>query len=229
MDGISGASRCDQFFPHRSGDAAEVQRGGQCRRAPFIREIGIKELMLPDVYARNFFKHMRLHYQFVMGNEQRAQYDFYMFVCGPVDFDELSEASNGPLDLFDSEGFAADGTFTCQTAVREKIRVTPACRQMDLGDRMCRLVSSSAIRTNAARARRRSPCERSASASCVLMIISACGLGVIPLVYVLTGLARIFQLHISAVRWRGLGSAMFVASLVLVLPSRTAISAARGR
>ena len=71
---------------------------------PCIREIGIKELMLPDVYARNFFKHMRLHYQFVMGNERRAQYDFYMFVCGPAAFDELSEGSNGPLDLFDPEG-----------------------------------------------------------------------------------------------------------------------------
>ena len=40
--------------------------------------------MTTHTYKRNWFRHMRLHYQFVMGNEKRALYDFFMFVCGPA-------------------------------------------------------------------------------------------------------------------------------------------------
>jgi hypothetical protein len=47
---------------------------------------------------------MRLHYQFVMGNEKRTVYDFYMFVCGPADFVALSRSDAGALDLFDEDG-----------------------------------------------------------------------------------------------------------------------------
>jgi hypothetical protein len=49
---------------------------------------------------------MRLHYQFVMGNEKRSVYDFFMFVCGPADFEVMSRSDDGAEDLF-----AGDGSF----------------------------------------------------------------------------------------------------------------------
>jgi pimeloyl-ACP methyl ester carboxylesterase len=81
-------------------------KGDQTGERPFIRLIGIKDMMMPDTYRKNWFRHMRLHYQFVMGNEKRSLYDFFMFVCGPADFVLLSRTGNGAEDLF-----ATDGSF----------------------------------------------------------------------------------------------------------------------
>ena len=81
-------------------------KGDQTGERPFIRLIGIKDMMMPDTYRKNWLRHMRLHYQFVMGNEKRSLYDFFMFVCGPADFVQLSRTGNGAEDLF-----APDGSF----------------------------------------------------------------------------------------------------------------------
>jgi pimeloyl-ACP methyl ester carboxylesterase len=90
-------------------------KGDQTGVRPFIRLIGIKDMMMPDSYKRNWFRHMRLHYQFVMGNEKRSVYDFFMFVCGPADFIQLSRTDGGADELF-----AADGSF-----MPERTRVLP--------------------------------------------------------------------------------------------------------
>jgi pimeloyl-ACP methyl ester carboxylesterase len=79
-------------------------KGDQTGVRPFIRLIGIKDMMMPDSYKRNWFRHMRLHYQFVMGNEKRSVYDFFMFVCGPADFVQLSRADGGADELFGADG-----------------------------------------------------------------------------------------------------------------------------
>jgi len=79
-------------------------KGDQTGERPFIRLIGIKDMMMPDNYNRNWFRHMRLHYQFVMGNEKRSVYDFFMFACGPADFVALSRSDAGALDLFGEDG-----------------------------------------------------------------------------------------------------------------------------
>jgi hypothetical protein len=79
-------------------------KGDRTGVRPFIRLIGIKDMMMADTYKRNWFRHMRLHYQFVMGNEKRSVYDFYMFVCGPADFVQLSRADGGADELFGADG-----------------------------------------------------------------------------------------------------------------------------
>ncbi|MGZ5897608.1 MAG: lipase family protein [Xanthobacteraceae bacterium] len=78
--------------------------GNVAGRKPHIRLIGMKDLLTTETYNRNWLRQMRLHYQFVMANERRAQYDYFMFVCGPVAFSQLSEAPDGPLDLFGADG-----------------------------------------------------------------------------------------------------------------------------
>jgi hypothetical protein len=46
---------------------------------------------------------MRLHYQFLMGNAQRAPYDYCMITCGPLAFDEIT-APTGPVGRFQEDG-----------------------------------------------------------------------------------------------------------------------------
>jgi pimeloyl-ACP methyl ester carboxylesterase len=73
-------------------------------RKPHIRLVGIKDMMTLESYTRHWLHQMRLHYQFVMANERRAPYDFFMTICGPADFEKLSLAPNGAVDLFDGDG-----------------------------------------------------------------------------------------------------------------------------
>jgi hypothetical protein len=46
---------------------------------------------------------MRLHYQFLMGNDQRAPYDYCMITCGPLEFDKIT-APTGGVDRFQADG-----------------------------------------------------------------------------------------------------------------------------
>jgi pimeloyl-ACP methyl ester carboxylesterase len=78
--------------------------GNEEGRKPHIREVGIKDMMMPESYLRHWLHTMRLHYQFVMANERRANYDYLMFVCGPADFATLSLAPGGAPDVFDADG-----------------------------------------------------------------------------------------------------------------------------
>ena len=41
-------------------------------------------MLSPDFYRRIRFNFFRLHYQFIMANDQRAPYDYFMLVCGPL-------------------------------------------------------------------------------------------------------------------------------------------------
>jgi pimeloyl-ACP methyl ester carboxylesterase len=79
-------------------------RGRSPTFKPHIRLIGMKELLTPPTYKRNWLRQMRLHYQFVMANEVRAQYDYFMIVCGPAELTRLSLAPRGVLDVFGDDG-----------------------------------------------------------------------------------------------------------------------------
>jgi hypothetical protein len=64
----------------------------------------MKDLLSPETYERHKTNHMRLHYQFVMANEQRAIYDYFMMICGPAPFVFLSDIPRGALDVFGPDG-----------------------------------------------------------------------------------------------------------------------------
>jgi hypothetical protein len=51
---------------------------------PHVRPVSIRAMMSPGSRWRRAMRHMRRHYQFVMANEQLANYDYFMFICGPV-------------------------------------------------------------------------------------------------------------------------------------------------
>lgn len=73
-----------------------------------IRRVQIHEMLDAATFRRFRFHYMRLHYQFVMANERRALYDYFMLVCGPVWFRRIVRQPNGPDDLFAADGSLRD-------------------------------------------------------------------------------------------------------------------------
>jgi hypothetical protein len=73
---------------------------------PIVQIVRVKHMLRPATYAglkRDFF---RVHRQFVMANEQRYFYDYYMIVGGPVPLPQRVLYHDGAVNAF-----AADGTF----------------------------------------------------------------------------------------------------------------------
>lgn len=73
-------------------------------KKPRIVLVGLKDFLSPETYRRHKMNHMRLHYQFVMANERRAIYDYFMLICGPAPFVFLSDIPRGALDVFGPDG-----------------------------------------------------------------------------------------------------------------------------
>jgi hypothetical protein len=64
-------------------------------------------MMDPASFKRHRFNFMRLHYQFLMGNDQRAAYDYCLITCGPLEFDKITAPAGG-VDLFLADGSVAE-------------------------------------------------------------------------------------------------------------------------
>jgi hypothetical protein len=73
---------------------------------PIVQIVRVKHMLKPETYSglkRDFF---RVHRQFVMGNEQRYFYDYYMILGGPVPLPERVLYHEGAV-----KAFGADGAF----------------------------------------------------------------------------------------------------------------------
>lgn len=53
-------------------------------RGPVIKVVRISRMLDYAYYIRMKYDFFRVHNQFVSGNDQRANYDYFMFVCGPL-------------------------------------------------------------------------------------------------------------------------------------------------
>jgi pimeloyl-ACP methyl ester carboxylesterase len=73
-------------------------------RKPVIRLVRIKNMVAEGGYRRIQFKFMRVHHQFVMANERRTTYDFYMMGCGPIPFMRSVMERDGPAALIGPAG-----------------------------------------------------------------------------------------------------------------------------
>jgi hypothetical protein len=85
--------------PAPPGEGREGDAGG-----PIIRRVQIHQMLSAPTLRRLRFSYMRLHYQFVMANERRAAYDYFMLMCGPAPFRRTVTQPNGPVDLYDTDG-----------------------------------------------------------------------------------------------------------------------------
>jgi hypothetical protein len=73
-----------------------------------IRRVQIHRMLSAPTLRRFRFDYMRLHYQFVMANERRTVYDYFMLMCGPVPFAHTIWQPNGPEDLYAADGSLRD-------------------------------------------------------------------------------------------------------------------------
>src|SRR5262249_48690088 len=71
---------------------------------PLVRRVQFHEMMTARDFRRYRLSFMRLHYQFVMANAQRATYDYFMIACGPWPLRAIAHAARGPLDLLAADG-----------------------------------------------------------------------------------------------------------------------------
>jgi hypothetical protein len=67
---------------------------------PLIRRLQIHDVLHPKTFAKYRLRVLRLHYQFVMANERRAPYDYFMMVCGPLLVANWTTTPSGLLDFF---------------------------------------------------------------------------------------------------------------------------------
>jgi hypothetical protein len=82
--------------------------GDPRRGKPLMRRVWLHEMLTPRTYWRIRLRFMRLHHQFVMANERRSTYDFFMLVCGPIPFARFTLAPTGAAGLIASDGTLVD-------------------------------------------------------------------------------------------------------------------------
>src|SRR5262249_57015794 len=90
-------------------DPVRLVRTEGRQRGPTIHRVQIHNMLSKQTMRRLRFKYMRLHYQFVMANERRAVYDYFMLMCGPAPFRQPIAAPDGPAGLYLADGSYAGG------------------------------------------------------------------------------------------------------------------------
>jgi hypothetical protein len=85
IDWIDCQSRKDvmNFFHFDPVTAHGIELGSE-RHNPTIAHVRFREIVEPAHYNLFRWQFFRVHFQFVMANEQPHAYDFFMIVCGPV-------------------------------------------------------------------------------------------------------------------------------------------------
>jgi hypothetical protein len=72
-------------FDPVAGSGVEV---GAARRNPRIWHVPFTDMLSPEFYKRARWNFFRMHFQYIMANQRRTSYDYFMFVCGHVPFVE---------------------------------------------------------------------------------------------------------------------------------------------
>ncbi len=115
---IDSQSRKDvlNFWDFDPVDGIGVHVGG-ARCNPLVWKVRFRDMLSPALYRRIHFNFFRLHYQFIMANDRRAPYDYFMLVCGPVPVAAWAANPTGMLAAFGADGsLAADREDSAATA-----------------------------------------------------------------------------------------------------------------
>jgi len=73
----------------------------EMKTKPIIRRVRLQSMLRPGTFAKYRLNLLRLHYQFVMANDCRYSYDYFMLVCGPFAAQEWTTRPRGLLDCFE--------------------------------------------------------------------------------------------------------------------------------
>jgi hypothetical protein len=80
--------------------------GERCN--PIVWKVRFREMLSYDFYRRLRLNFFRLHYQFIMATDQRAPYDYFMLVAGPVPVVAWAKDPQGTLARFATDGSLAE-------------------------------------------------------------------------------------------------------------------------
>lgn len=89
---------------------------------PVVRIERIRRMVHPSRYRRirrNFFK---VHCQFVSGNDQRAAYDYFMLLCGPLSVERQVGYADGAVSAIGPDGALRDDAPLVLECTVEKVR-----------------------------------------------------------------------------------------------------------
>jgi hypothetical protein len=78
--------------------------GLQAAVHPVVRTVSIRRMLNDSTYRRIRHNFLRMHNQFVSGNDRRARYDYFMLVCGPLSAEAQVRLPNGPSSAFGKDG-----------------------------------------------------------------------------------------------------------------------------
>jgi hypothetical protein len=91
---------------------------GRARYNPRVWEVRISAMLPEDVYRRLRFNFFRLHFQFIMANDQRAPYDYFMLLCGPLSIAAWTKSPKAAVAAFDADASLAEGDTTGPAVAR---------------------------------------------------------------------------------------------------------------
>jgi hypothetical protein len=94
---------------------------GSERRNPTIVPVRFREIIDPKHYNLFRWQFFRVHFQFVMANEQPHAYDFFMIVCGPMPLRERVSRPDAALAIATGDAAARDWAW-------KRLETAPAVR-----------------------------------------------------------------------------------------------------
>ncbi len=80
---------------------------GPARCNPVVLPVHFRKQLSPETYALIRFKIFRMHYQYIMANDLRASYDYFLYCCGPAPIEDW-----GTRAIENFACFGEDGSFT---------------------------------------------------------------------------------------------------------------------
>ena len=72
------------------------------RRNPLMIDVPFREVLYKQTYLRFRVNFFRMHFQFIMANDRRAAYDYFMMLCGPAPL--TTWALDDAISRFGSDG-----------------------------------------------------------------------------------------------------------------------------
>jgi hypothetical protein len=94
-------------------------RAGDARCNPLVWKVRFRDMVSPAFYKRIRLNFIRLHFQLIMANDQRAPYDYFMLVCGPLPVATWARDSAGTLAAFAGDGALMRARLTAPAAAAQ--------------------------------------------------------------------------------------------------------------
>jgi len=97
------------FYDFDPVEGVGIHLGAE-HRNPLVWSVRLRDMLSGENYRRRRANYFRMHYQFIMGNDLRAAYDFFMLVCGPVSAADWARRGDEIVKTFPAEATADAAT-----------------------------------------------------------------------------------------------------------------------